>query len=588
MISNRFGHSAFPKSTSFINGDKENRKTNIRHRLRVSKAGNSRSSSSDESEPNNSGHIGGTKIPLEGIELLLNRDKVPNDLGKKMDSDKNNNLEASKQEHIERDKSRFLRSHKHHNERDDGLIDELNDIISDAESVVDDRHPRRRNPRIRRHRDRESERKEKPTLSSFFPKSKERVGSKNQRFTSDRQERELLSDKGGQEGYDSGNKSDIDDDNRSVGSDVSASSGEIRAASGSDLDSVSGSYSESETDDSQDQESGGESSSESAQDKERRWRPPSRMSREEILAEKEKLLYQYGRLTDNGYRTGIRLTMKTPLETLRAEVFRLEKLRSVQRSIRFQRNMLISFASGVEYCNTRFNPYKFALTGWSGELLDNIGDYDQVFEELHHKYNDSVQMAPELRLIAMVGGSGLMFHLSNTLFKSSTPQMQDVLANNPQLMAQVQAAALNQMASQHSNDPIFGMMMGGVGMQNEQRMQGRPTFSQAGQAPPPRTSFNRSQAVRPGPSPANMSSNVGAAVDEVPSGQGIMKGPEGVDDILAQLNGVEAANVGLVSDVEEEIEPVREINTRASGSTKQSRKPRARSRKKNNVIDLDM
>jgi hypothetical protein len=246
--------------------------------------------------------------------------------------------------------------------------------------------------------------------------------------------------------------------------------------------------------------------------------------------------------------------------------------------------MLVSFTSGLEYCNKRFNPYKFALDGWSGEVLDNIGDYDEVFEELHDKYSDSVQMAPELKLIAMVGGSGLMFHLSNTLFKSSTPQLNDILASNPHIMSQIQGAALGQMASQHSNDPIFGMMMNGLGMQGEQRAQGRPTFRQGGQAPAPTTSFDRAQPSRPvrrGPAPSNMSASVGASVDEVPSGQGIMKGPEGVDDILAQLNGVEASQAGLVSDVEEE--PVREVNTR-----RPARRTRQRKSNQDNVIDLDM
>ena len=571
MIGNRFNHSSFPQPTGSIGRRKRSRDRSARRPLHVSKMRRPASSSSDSSD--NEAEFGGAKVPLEGIELLLNRDKVPNDLGKKMDKETKEHGKEHGKEH-ERPQappaSRFLRPDRR--ERGSrpsggagGLMAELDDVISDAESAVDssDRRRPRRRPRFRRNRDRD--RGSHPPKASFFPSSKGASPPTPPRERSD--------------------------DEESVGSDISVSSGDVRHASGSDLESISEESGDSGSDSGDDRDtesradgdSGSESEEEDLGEKQRRWRPPSHMSREEILAEKEQLLYDYGRLAENGYRTGIRLSMKTPLETLRAEVFRLKKLRSVQRSIRFQRKMLISVTSGLEYCNKRFNPYKFALDGWSGEVLDNIGDYDEVFEELHDKYSDSVQMAPELKLIAMVGGSGLMYHLSNTLFKSSTPQLNDILASNPNIMSQIQGAALNQMASQHSNDPIFGMMMGGLNMQQQQRAQGGQTFSQAGAEPAPRTSFDRAQPTRPqrrGPQPSNASASVGASVSEVPSGQGIMKGPEGVDDILAQLNGVEASQASLVSDVEED--EVREVTT-SRPRARRTRKPKA-----DNVIDLDM
>jgi hypothetical protein len=312
------------------------------------------------------------------------------------------------------------------------------------------------------------------------------------------------------------------------------------------------------------------------------------MTREEIFAEKEELLYKYGRLDENGYRSGMPLSMKTPLESLRAEVHRLQKKREVQKSIRFQRKMLVSFVSGTEYVNKRFNPYKFALDGWSGSVLENVGDYDEVFEELHDKYNDSVQMAPELKLIAMVGGSGLMFHLSNTLFRSSTPQLNDILQNNPQIRSQIQAAALGQMGAQHANDPIFGMMMNGLNMQQQARQGAPPVSSFPPGFVPPRTSAERRGPPPPmaRPSPSNFDQNVGASVRNVPAGQGVMRGPSGVDDILAQLNDMSAAQASLVSDDEQEPEPAsqtKSINTRA-------RRPRRRRTKKDDedIIDLDL
>ena len=40
------------------------------------------------------------------------------------------------------------------------------------------------------------------------------------------------------------------------------------------------------------------------------------------------------------------------------------------------------------------------------------------------------------RLLFTLAGSAFMFHLSNTMFKSSIPGMDDVLQQNPELLSQ--------------------------------------------------------------------------------------------------------------------------------------------------------
>ena len=81
------------------------------------------------------------------------------------------------------------------------------------------------------------------------------------------------------------------------------------------------------------------------------------------------------------------------------------------------------------------------------------GDYDDVFEELHEKYKGKAQMAPELKLLLMLGGSGFMFHLTNTMFKSSLPGMGDILKQNPDLMNQFAKASVNAVGQ---SEPGFG------------------------------------------------------------------------------------------------------------------------------------
>ena len=125
------------------------------------------------------------------------------------------------------------------------------------------------------------------------------------------------------------------------------------------------------------------------------------------------------------------------------------------------RKILMGFTSGVEYLNRKFDPLDLKLNGWSESQMENITDYDDVFEELHDKYSDSIDMAPELKLLFMVGGSAFMFHLTNTLFKNNAPGLDEVLRQNPELMRNLSQATLNTMGNNmgaRPNNPMFNMM----------------------------------------------------------------------------------------------------------------------------------
>jgi hypothetical protein len=56
--------------------------------------------------------------------------------------------------------------------------------------------------------------------------------------------------------------------------------------------------------------------------------------------------------------------------------------------------------------------------------MESQEDYDTVFEELFQKYRTKVEVAPEIKLMFMVGGSAMMFHLSKSMFKPFQQQQQ--------------------------------------------------------------------------------------------------------------------------------------------------------------------
>ena len=117
--------------------------------------------------------------------------------------------------------------------------------------------------------------------------------------------------------------------------------------------------------------------------------------------------------------------------------------------------MLMACVTGLEFLNNRFDPMDVKLDGWSESIHENINDYNEVFEELHEKYKERANVAPELKLLFMVGGSAFMFHLTNTMFKSQLPGMDDIMKQNPELMKQFASAAMNTMSNDGNSAATF-------------------------------------------------------------------------------------------------------------------------------------
>ena len=109
-----------------------------------------------------------------------------------------------------------------------------------------------------------------------------------------------------------------------------------------------------------------------------------------------------------------------------------------------------------------------------------------------------------------------MVHMTNTMFKSAMPGMDDIMRQNPELMQQFTQAAVNQMGE---SNPGLGGFMGNV-MNSQMRpptgMSAPPTMPTQGPgAPPP----PRRQGSRPdlnfsrGPNDGINISQVGAPAD---------------------------------------------------------------------------
>lgn len=182
-------------------------------------------------------------------------------------------------------------------------------------------------------------------------------------------------------------------------------------------------------------------------------------SPEELLREK----FKYLRLLEGLEKKGIEISKKYSMESdileIKGEYETIVAERKKRQSIKFQGNMLMACINGIEFLNNRFDPCDINLDGWGEQVSENIEDYEDVFSALDDKYSTKANMSPELQLLFHLGGSGMMVHMTNSMFKSSMPGTDDILKQNPDLMKQFQAAAVNSMSE---SNPGFAGFVGNM------------------------------------------------------------------------------------------------------------------------------
>jgi hypothetical protein len=186
-----------------------------------------------------------------------------------------------------------------------------------------------------------------------------------------------------------------------------------------------------------------------------------------IDEEKADLINKLGRLEKKGFTVNKRLNAYSNVDELRSEVKRITYSIDVEQSVRFSRRMLVACVTGLEFLNKRYNPFEIQLEGWSESVMENVDDYDGVFEELYVKYRSKISVAPEIKLIMMLGGSAMMFHLTNSMFKSVMPNMNDVIKQNPDLVKNMMSAVQN--TTRQTGGPATEAPVGGTG---DYQMQG--------------------------------------------------------------------------------------------------------------------
>ena len=325
------------------------------------------------------------------------------------------------------------------------------------------------------------------------------------------------------------------------------------------------------------------------------------LSKEELVREKFKYLRRLEDLERKGANLTKKYNMDAPLSELQGEYEMIIAEREKSNSVKFQGRMLMAAVTGLEFLNSKVDPFDLKMDGWAEQVNENISDYDEIFMELHDKYKSKAKMAPELKLLFQLGGSAIMVHMTNTMFKSSMPGMDDIMKQNPELMQQFTQAAVSSMGE---NNPGFGNFMNSFMPNNAGNSPPPPNMGQ----PPPavNTQANRTQRYAPPTNRPDLTASktqAGISVQEkfssldddthirtpAPAKRPEMKGPGDISQLLSGLKtkqvNIPASNMASEKDPSTvSIAELKELSDQKM--PKSNRKSKSGSAK--NTISLDL
>jgi hypothetical protein len=171
---------------------------------------------------------------------------------------------------------------------------------------------------------------------------------------------------------------------------------------------------------------------------------------EELMLRKLDMLRKLSELAQAGVKLSQNYNMNSDYKMMKYEYELHKGIRAKQNGINWMSSMSLNLIYGIEMLNEKYNPFDLKLKGWSEQMNADVNNYYDVFGELYEKYNQpGKNMAPELKLLLMVSGSALKFHLTNTMM-SNLPTLNTQLDEDPVLAEQLRQKAIAQKIKEQS------------------------------------------------------------------------------------------------------------------------------------------
>ena len=184
------------------------------------------------------------------------------------------------------------------------------------------------------------------------------------------------------------------------------------------------------------------------------------------LAEKQDLLNRFHILKSGGTKLTKNYTIKSSLSELRMEMGRIEHDREKGYAMLKLRRQTLAFCGGAEkLIGSRIVPKvaRGRLNGFSEFVLDNLNEYDPVFEKLSERYGGFLGGGstgnPILDLAIVMGSQIMMFMIMQYTSSSREPTEDEIRQKYPGLVKRVgmeEAEKMRQntpMPYQHQHSP---------------------------------------------------------------------------------------------------------------------------------------
>ena len=157
------------------------------------------------------------------------------------------------------------------------------------------------------------------------------------------------------------------------------------------------------------------------------------------------MLRKLGELVQYGVKLSQNYNMNSDYFAMKYEYELHKNIRAKQNSVNWMSSLMLNCIYGIEILNEKYNPFDLKLKNWSEQINADINNYYDVFGEIYEKYNQpGKNMAPELKLVLMISGSALKFHLNNTLLSQNNkipPNLGQVDSQETAMLEQMRAKA---------------------------------------------------------------------------------------------------------------------------------------------------
>lgn len=156
-------------------------------------------------------------------------------------------------------------------------------------------------------------------------------------------------------------------------------------------------------------------------------------SEEDLRYAKMKMLQNLVDLAKKNIPLGKNYTLNSSYKSMKTEYEFHRSARDKVNGVCMLGKMLKLSCSTLDYLNGAYDPFGLNLKGLGESVENNISSYDDVLSELYDKYGKTTgTMAPEIKLLLMLGSGIVTVHMANTsLANMKVDSDQDILKRYP-------------------------------------------------------------------------------------------------------------------------------------------------------------